>query len=344
MALVYGTPETSHLRKVLEEADWSIILTGYQEFTDGVDVKVSCGEDYLPRIEFVDPYHQAVIPFDNVGELFKGVAGNKVANLSRMRNAGLLVPDGFAITSTAIWKYLMDIGLYEKIVSLDRVALDNGGEMKGIVADVRNEILKKDLPRKLENRILKAMKRYGFNRWSVRSSGGEDEEKLSKAGRYESSTNVPKNEVISAIKKTIVSYFSEQIIIDIRHEGKLPSRMPLGVGMHQFIPNPEGSIGAVVFTDEKKILIELKRGSPDGLVKGIADDKVKISIERQEGARIGKMSWEVFGKPKLEETDIPLNDLIELIERIERLFEKYQDIELVITPKGEIRPLQARPR
>jgi len=343
VVLAYGTVETSHAIKVLREAGINVILVGDKEYKHGDEVEITCDENGLPTIEFVDFYHEAVMRFDERGKLIGGAAGSKVANLALMLEAGFKVPNGFGITSRAVWQYLIEIGLKEKINFLESISSKNSEELKESTTEIRELILKIDLPEGFKNKINEAINCCEFTNYSIRSSGREDEAGRSGAGRFESSINVNSEDVIGTIKRTIASYFSLENIRELRQRGERLSVMPIGVGVHEYIPALFGSIGAVVFTGSQEILIEATSGSPEELVKGLADEKLSIKIKRQAGLETGEIIFTKSDELELKIDNELLENLVDYIKGVENLFGSWQDIELIIMPDGEIVLLQARP-
>jgi len=340
VALAYGTGVTSHMTRVLGEAGRSVILLGDEDLLDGAPVKISCGSDGTPMVEYLDPYYGAVVDFDDVGRLMDDVAGKKVARLARMRQAGLSVPDGFGVTSAAVWQWLMEIGVYEQISKLDTLPLDNRAEIERITEEIKDKILATRLPEGLEEKIMDGLIRHGFDRWSIRSSGNEDQEKQSLAGLYESPLPVDVNKVTQELRRTIASYFSLASIVILRQSDLLPSQMTVGLGIHEYISDPPGTIGAVVFTDRSKITIEAKSGSPSDIVKGTARDYIRLEITK----RSGQIKLREFGKPEITLPEEVIDQVIGEVRKIEELFQSYQDIELLIQPNARPIFLQARPR
>jgi len=340
IALAYGTIETSHMMRILNEAGRSIILMGDRELVEGEEVKISRDADGLPVMEYLNPYHETVVLFREVSKLVVDAAGKKVARLARMRQAGLPIPDGFGVTSEAVRNYLIETGIHEEVLQLDTINLNHKKRLEKITDEIREKILNSPLPKEMEERINKGISKFNFNQWAIRSSGSEDGEKQSLAGLYQSVVAVQPERVTLEMRKTIASYFSPASISILRKMGQVPSRMTIGVGVHEYIPTFPGTLGAVVFTDRDKILIEATEGSPGEVVDGTAKEYIKTTIDRN--------SWEIIqeriGGTKLIFPNQVVEEVKEVVLKIEQLFQSFQDIELLVTPQGGIMIVQARPR
>lgn len=337
VALVHGTVETSHMARVLSDAGWSVVPVGEQEFIDGTTVRISRDEDGLAQIELLNPYENAVIPFTDVATLSKGEAGQKVARLARMRSSGIPVPDGFALRSSIIWQHLKDIGLQAQVSILDTLNITDYEEIERVTQAIQQAILENPFHPDFESRIQLALAQYNFPLYMVRSSGSEDGEGQSRAGLYQSAAEVKPEEISKMVKRTIASYFSPASIIALRSCGQLPSRMTIGAGIHEFIPATEDTIGAVVFSSPKSVLIEATQHSPEGIVSGTSKDYLKITVSREE------VTVETHGKPQISLSADQITEVVTITRQIEELFNSYQDIELLINPVRGLVVVQARP-
>lgn len=352
VALVYGTLATSHMAKVLAEAGRSVILVRDTDFPEGEQLSVSSDAEGHPVVEYLDSYHDTIVPFSDVQKHAHRVAGNKVARLAIMRNAGIPVPDGFGITSQGVWQFLKDISAYEAIASLDRLDLSSWEELGRITEAIRQKILASPLPSQFAKKIQVAVAGFGFAEYAVRSSGSEDGEGQSQAGLYQSSLRVKPQEVEEKVKETIASYFSPASILTVRQRGQLPSQLILGVGVQEYIPALPGTVGAVAFTNsplaekDNIIQVDIAGGSPEAIVSGTAEDYWQVFVDRESG----QIRRQQVGNPDFTVAEETVREIITVSMVIEELFQSYQDIELIVTPgeEGEeandlIVVVQARP-
>lgn len=340
VALCWGEITTAHALKVLGDAGHSIIMVGDRDFSDGLEVGIYRGRDKKPVIEPLDPYYDAIIRLSDVHRLTHGEAGQKMGRLALMKSMGIPVPDGFTISSRSVTRYLHDIGVSRDIASLNEVDLTNRDEVERITSAIRQKILSTPLPRSLAAQIDNAMNQHGFSSYAIRSSGNEDGSGQSRAGLYQSEIDIPPEEVSERLRHTIASYFSVASIESIRGSGQYPSQITVGVGIHEYIPDAPGTLGAVAFTYRDTIVIETVEGSPESIVSNTARDYMKISVDRNTDA----VAVTPVGNPKQTISEDTILSVTRLIKQIEELFQSYQDIELLIEPSGAIHIFQARPR
>lgn len=340
IALCWGEITTAHALKVLGESGHSIIMVGDRDFPDGLEVGVYRGKDNKPVIEPLDPYYDAIIPLSDVHRLAHGEAGQKMGRLALMKSMGIPVPDGFTISSRSVSRYLHDIGVSHDIASLDEVNLTDQDEVERITSAIQQKILSTPLPMSLDTQIHKAMKQHGFSSYAIRSSGSEDGMGQSRAGLYQSEINIPPGEVSDRLRYTIASYYSPASIIDIREAGQHPSQIIVGVGIHEYIPDAPGTLGAVAFTYRDTIVIETAEGSPESIVSNTATNYMKIEVDRHTDT----VTVTPVGSPKQNISEDTILAVTRVIRQIEELFQSYQDVELLIEPNGQIHVFQARPR
>lgn len=334
IALVFGNSMVSHPAKLLLEAGHSMLPQGTRDFQDGDLVKVSHGPDGLPLVEFVDPYHGAIVGFDEVDKLLiERVAGRKIANLIKVGEV-VRIPRGFALTSEAVRQYLRDIGLFEEIKSLDEINLVQKEILRETTEAIQRRIIEADLPLSLVERLKTALEVYDYPKYIVRSSGAEDGDGRSRPGLYESSKAIGKERILEAVKATVASYFSDKSVLSVRQlsQGSV-AEMDVGVWIQEYI---DSYIGGVVFSSEKEMVFELILGPVEEVVSGTYQLGVTIEREtgmiKRSGADVLSLDDEFFVK------------FSQLVEKIEWIFNnRYQDIEFIITPDGEVVILQARP-
>jgi len=344
IALVHGSGLTSHMAKILWEAGHDVEFVGDRWFSDKDAVEIKRREDGEVEVNFVNRYHKAVVRFDWIEHLQRGEAGNKVKRLAEMKQGGFPVPNGFGVVSRAIWQHLGEIGVYEKIQDLDTLDLKSEKDLIASACEfVQNRIMNNMLPESMVQQITEVVEMLDGDEFAVRSSGSEDGEQQSLAGLYESVVQLKSEEIEPAIRRVIASYFSKDSIQAVRQIGFQPSRLKVGVGVHEFVPNPPGTLGVVVFGKQpiyqNKMVIEMRLGSPEKLVQGVAKDKLTVLIDRS----TGDVSQELSGDKEIEIKPIVLRNLVELIQSVEAYFRAYQDMEILILPNDEIKIVQARP-
>ncbi len=339
IALVHGTIITSHMAKILHEAGHSIIHVGNETYETDEKIRVGRKPDGSPYMEFVDPYARAVIHFTDVDHLQHGEAGQKVRRLALMRHYDIPTPDGFAISSSSIWQWLKDIGVSADVARLDSIDLNDDNSLEVYARGIQHAIQHNPIPRSLRKHIDEAVRSYGFPCYAIRSSGNEDGETRSLAGLYESHVDVSPRDISRKVKGTVASYFSPQSIKAVRRLSIPAARMTIGVGIQEYIPKTDRTIGFVIFTGKEIIHVDAVKGSPESLLSGTATDYLQIEMTR----RNHRVTIIPKGKPGFNFTSEQQQALLPYVFTIEEIFDGFQDIEGIIDPKRGSIFVQARP-
>ena len=132
-----------------------------------------------------------VLPFAAVGLADLPLVGGKNASLGELIRAlgpqGVVVPDGFAVTTVAYRRLLADAGLEAPLRRLlSDLDVDDLGALQRAGAAARQLVAAAPLPPGLEQAILTAARDLGASRLAVRSSAtAEDLPEASFAGQQE---------------------------------------------------------------------------------------------------------------------------------------------------------------
>ncbi len=227
----------------------------------------------------------------NSGDL--SLVGGKNASLgemfSRLTEKGISVPDGFAITTNAYWKFVkenkIDQNLKKIFSAFAKASADKEKFsikiLKKAGKRARSLFLKAKFPKDLEeeiNRAYEGLKGRGVPRTAdvaVRSSGvAEDQPTTSFAGQFETYLNVSGTEnLLKAIKKCLASTFLDRAIA-YREEKKVPHlKFALSVGVQNMARSDLASSGVIFTLDtetgfQNVVLINSIFGVGELIVKG----------------------------------------------------------------------------
>src|SRR3989344_6932709 len=95
--------------------------------------------------------------FSEIGKEKVKEVGGKAANLGEMLKIRMPVPQGFAINSQAYLFFLEETGLKEKIYKmLEKLDVDNTAKLEETAREIRELIVKKEIPKDLKEEILEA--------------------------------------------------------------------------------------------------------------------------------------------------------------------------------------------
>lgn len=202
-----------------------------------------------------------IVDFSNVSIKDIALVGGKNASLGELiqtlKQKGINIPEGFAVTSIAYWDFIYANKLKEAIESalgkLDRKDFLN---LETISATIREMILESKLPQETITGIKLAYKKlcdkYGeFCDVAVRSSAtAEDLPSASFAGQHESYLNIRgANDVLDTVLYCYASLYTERAIKYRFDKGFDKTSIALSVGIQKMVRADQGSSG-VCFTLE----------------------------------------------------------------------------------------------
>ncbi len=210
--------------------------------------------------------------------------GGKNSSLGEMFHVlspkGINVPDGFATTSSAYWKFLdynkIRVKLSALMTNLDTINFSN---LKETGKQARQLILDGRIPDELKKMITDEYRvLYGDGRLievAVRSSAtAEDLPSASFAGQHESFLNVKgKEQILKAVQKCFASLFTDRAIKYREDNGFNHMSVALSVGVQKMVRSDKACSG-VLFTLEPEsgfrnlILISGGWGLGENIVQG----------------------------------------------------------------------------
>ena len=193
-----------------------------------------------------DPF---VLPLRELNQKDSNLVGGKSANLGELINAGLPVPDGFAITAIAYKKLVLDTNLKTEIGNiLLNIDLNDFNSMDLASQQIRQLIENITLPEDLKSEILSFYNSLGDDiEVAVRSSAtAEDLPSASFAGQMDSFLYIKGFEnLLTSIKKCLSSVFSTRAI-SYRNEKNFDHFLVLASVTVQKMLDPESA--GVMFT------------------------------------------------------------------------------------------------
>ena len=293
-------------------------------------------------------------------------AGGKGANLGEMTQAGIPVPPGFVVLSSAYFKFLEENGLRPKIHQiLSTTDANDPAQLAPAAAKIQKIMSQATVPAEVAKEIFLAYAKIGSNTAvAVRSSAtAEDLPDASFAGQQESYLNVLGDaNVVDRVKACWLSLFGARAIF-YRQEQKFDHfKVGIAVPVQQMI---QSEVSGVMFTvdpishDRDKIVIEAVWGLGDYIVQGVVTpDHYEISrasgkiitktVSKQEimetrstqGVKEVKVSSKLQEKQKLSDKEII--KIYELGKKIHNHYLSPQDIEWA-RAKGKLYITQSAP-
>ncbi|MFL2932707.1 MAG: phosphoenolpyruvate synthase [Nitrososphaerales archaeon] len=306
------------------------------------------------------------------------LVGGKSANLGELLNAGLPVPDGFAITTLAYKKLVIESEVKTQISEiLDTLDIDDFNSINSCSDQIRKIIENITLSEDIISEISSSYASLGDNiEVAVRSSAtAEDLPSASFAGQMDSFLYIKGiDNVLTSVKKCLSSVFSSRAI-SYRHEKNFDHFLVLASITVQKMLDPESA--GVMFTlnpvsgNKNEIYIESSWGVGETIVQGKVDPdsfivtKPNLDISSRKvntktlmtirGATQGKFA--IADRASATEIDVPEDlqntpsiddDVVKALSnfavQIEEHYEKPMDIEWVFEKNShDIFIVQARP-
>lgn len=317
----------------------------------------------------------AVIPLSKLKQKQLNAVGGKVYHLAEMKNAlNIPVPEGFAITSYAFKRFVLESGISARIQELlSTVRLDDLEGLNKVSSEIQALINSARLPQDIEAEILQAMNELEITlketqgdkplRVAVRSSAIFEDSEFSFAGQYATFLNVTASEVIDRYKQVVASLFTPRAVFYYKTKGFLDAEMVMAVGVLQMI---EAKASGVMYSrdpnnaNSDEIIINAVWGLGKAVVDGIyepqyyafaraqgklTEQKVSLQSKMLVECKDGDICEvdvpaELRGKPCLNSEDIAR--LVNFAELLERHYDCPQDIEWVIDKTGKLYILQSR--
>jgi pyruvate,water dikinase len=234
------------------------------------------------------------------------LVGGKNASLgemySKLTSKGVSVPNGFALTSSAYWKFLKSTGL-DKDIKKEIKDLDvmDVRALARVGKKVRTMILKAKFPKEIEKEIMRCYKKLSggtgkkYIAVAVRSSAtAEDLPDASFAGQQETYLNVKgEKELLKAVRNCISSLFTDRAISYREAHGYDHLNVALSVTVQHMVRSDVGTSGVMFTLDtesgfEGVVLVTASYGLGEYVVKGrVTPDQFYVF---KEGIRQGKRS------------------------------------------------------
>jgi pyruvate,water dikinase len=305
-------------------------------------------------------------PLADLDRTTGAVVGGKAANLAGLRNAGLPVPDGFALGTAAYQLLCRENGLNEEIrAALAGLDPDDGAALEAASRRLREGVLAARVPTAVAEAIranVRRIFRRASDTFAVRSSAVGEDSAMTFAGLFDSRVNVPEEELSRAYLEVCASRFNARAIYYRLSAGVAEVDSPMAV---LFLRAVEPRTSGVVYTrdpaDPKadELLVTAAWG---GCFTGAAaGDSFRVARSKPHvvtGRRLTAKATRVVLPPGggLAEEAVPpdlvhqgclrdaeLEGLATLALRAEEWFESPQDIEFVVDGAGSLWLLQSRP-
>jgi pyruvate, water dikinase len=203
--------------------------------------------------------------------------GEMISNLSA---AGVVVPDGFATTAEAYWRFIGDTGLAD-LISAELAGLDTDDvrRLAEVGGQIRAAVVAQRFPADLETDIRTAYDRLAAGdeekSFAVRSSAtAEDLPDASFAGQQETFLNVRGiDAILVAVRQVFASLFNDRAIAYRVHHGFAHEQVALSAGVQQMVRSDVGASGVMFTMDTESgfadaVFITSSYGLGEAVVQG----------------------------------------------------------------------------
>jgi pyruvate,water dikinase len=282
-----------------------------------------------------------VLRLAEAGDNHRSAVGGKAFNLGKLIAAGLPVPRGFCVTTTAFNLFLASCPRRTELSHLlAQCSGDDIGRIAELSRKVHSCLAEVRVPQEVKDVVLSAWRESdGERSFAVRSSATvEDATAMSFAGQFESILNVRgADALLGAIKTCWLSLFSERALVYLARQRVPAEKVRMAVLVQEMV---EASHAGVVFTADPvtgatdRFVVEYVSGLGEGLVQGTVQPE-RMVVEKRTGRVLASPENELLSSATLE-------NLCDLARRTERLFSAPQDIEWA-QRDGELFLLQSRP-
>jgi pyruvate,water dikinase len=313
---------------------------------------------------------KAVVWFNQVTKNDIPTVGGKGANLGEMTNAGIPVPPGFIVTSSAYFDFIEKANLQDKIRALlTPLDIQDSKKLQDTAEKVQNLITDAPMPPETAKAIEEAYVKMGKGLVAVRSSGtAEDLPEASFAGQQATFLNVQgEKEVVEAVHGCWASLFGARAIFYRQEQGFDHFKVGIAVPVQRMV---QSEAAGVMFTVEpttsnkENLTIEAVLGLGEMIVSGdVTPDHYSIRKKDLEFLEkdIKKQEWKLVKKTgahgksdnikidltKEEQarqkiTDAEIIELAKIGLTLEKHYDFPQDVEWA-TENGKIYIVQTRP-
>jgi len=328
-----------------------------------------------------------VIPFKDLRIEDIHLAGGKNASLGEMyrelKNKGVDIPNGFAVTAFSYKHFMSVTGLREKIK--DILSDLKTKDMRNLTAHgkkVREAILKAKIPEEIEKEIIvhykKLSRQYGekYTDVAVRSSAtAEDLPDASFAGQQDTYLNIRGEEkILEACKKSFASLFTDRAISYREEKGFNHFDVSLSIGIQKMVRSDISSSGVMFSIDTESGFKDvvyitsiyglgenivqgavnpdefyvhkptLKKGYKSIISKKVGDKKVRMIYSVDKNSPVKNIEVNKIEKENYSITDEEILKLAKWAVIIEEHYKKPMDMEWAKDGKlGKLFIVQARP-
>ncbi len=265
----------------------------------------------------------------------KTILGGKIFELEVIKNTlpEIAIPDHFTITSEAVEDFLREnLSIWSRIQKLNQA--QNLNEKIAIGESISQLITATPLPQELSNRVKHQARQLNSQEFAVRSSSfDEDNVTLTGhtgAGIHDSQLFVALENIDTAIKQTLNSFFSE-LAITVRHSNDCSDWPSFAISI---FPQLKGISGTAFSRDFSSNQLTIEASNTPEAVTDNGQDVTTITLPKTD-------DFVIEGDDSLL-TKTQIQTIKNVLQRIEKLTHEDFDIEWIIDNNQKFWLLQVR--
>ena len=221
-------------------------------------------------------------------------AGAKIARLGALRRCGVLVPDGFVITTDAFRQFMDDSGSSRLVNGLiDNVTQPDAAAVATVAQKAREVIERASVPAVLETEIIEAYEELSYRERdlnipvAVRSSAtGEDAADASFAGQFDTYLGVTGGRrLVESVRRCWASLFTERAVGYRLGKGLDHRESPMAVGVLKLVQARASGVAFSVHPvtgNAHRMVIEGSWGWGEAVVQGLVTPD-HIEVDKADG-------------------------------------------------------------
>lgn len=200
-------------------------------------------------------------------------AGGKGASLGEMTKAGIPVPPGFVVLSSAFEHFLEETDLDVEIEAvLKRVKHKDIRSVEFASETIKALVMEAEIPKDIASDIKESFKKLGAKYVAVRSSAtSEDGASAAWAGQLESYLNTAEKDLLINVKRCWASLFTPRAIFYRFEQGLNKENISVAVVVQKMIQSEVSGIAFSVHPvteDYNQLIIEAGFGLGEAIVSG----------------------------------------------------------------------------
>ncbi len=211
--------------------------------------------------------------FKTIGKSDTALAGGKGASLGEMTQAGIPVPPGFVILSSAFERFLKETQLHGDIDAILHSV--NHQEMQTVEhasERIQSLILGATMPKEVADEIRDNFKKLGAEYVAVRSSAtAEDSSSAAWAGQLDTFLNTTEENLLKNVQKCWASLFTPRAIFYRFEKGLHEVHISVAVVVQKMVESECSGIAFSVHPvteDKNQLIIEAGFGLGEAIVSG----------------------------------------------------------------------------